>query len=55
SKEKNFPASEISNLVMKDYALTTRLLKQVNSSFHASGRKPVPTVSNYRIQTPFFC
>ena len=55
SKEKNFSASEIANLVLKDYALTTRLLKQVNSSFHASGRKPVTTVSNYRVQTPFFC
>lgn len=45
SKEKNFSASEIASLVLKDYALTTRLLKQVNSSFYASGRKPVTTVS----------
>ena len=45
SKEKNFSASEIASLVLKDYALTTRLLKQVNSSFYASGRRPVTTVS----------
>ncbi len=45
SKDKNFSASEISSLVLKDYALTTRLLKQVNSSFYAKARKPVTTVS----------
>ena len=45
AKEKNFSASEIANLVLKDYALTTRLLKQVNSAFYATGRKPVTTVS----------
>lgn len=45
SKEKNFSASEVAHLVLKDYALTTRLLKQVNSSFYASGRRPVTTVS----------
>jgi eukaryotic-like serine/threonine-protein kinase len=45
AKEKNFSASEIANLVLKDYALTTRLLKQVNSSFYASGRRPITTVS----------
>jgi HD-like signal output (HDOD) protein len=45
SKEKNFSASEIATLVLKDYALSTRLLKQVNSSFYATGRSPVTTVS----------
>ncbi len=45
SKDKNISASEISSLVLKDYALTTRLLKQVNTSFYAKARKPVTTVS----------
>ena len=45
SKDRNFSASEIASLVLKDYALTTRLLKQVNSSFYSKARKPVTTVS----------
>lgn len=45
SKERDFSVTEVSNLVLKDYALTTRLLKQVNSSFYATGRSPVTTIS----------
>jgi len=45
SKEKNFSASVVADLVLNDYALSTRLLKQVNSSFYASGRSPVTTIS----------
>ncbi len=45
SKDKNLPTSEISRLILRDYALTTRLLKQVNSSFYTKARKPVTTVS----------
>ena len=45
SKDKNFSVSEVANLILKDYALSTRLLKHVNSAFYATGRKPVTTVS----------
>ena len=45
SIEKYTSTSDLSNVVLKDYALTTKLLKLVNSAFHGTMTKPINTVS----------
>ncbi len=45
SKDKYASASDLANVVLKDFALTTKLLKLVNSAFHGIMTKPINTVS----------
>lgn len=45
STEKYISTSDLSNVVLKDYALTTKLLRLVNSAFHGTVTRPVNTIS----------
>ena len=45
STEKYISTSDLANVVLKDYALTTKLLKLVNSAFHGTVTKPINTIS----------
>ena len=45
STEKYMSTSDLANVVLKDYALTTKLLKLVNSAFHGTVTKPINTIS----------
>ena len=45
STEKYTSTSDLANAVLKDYALTTKLLRLVNSAFHGTLTKPVNTIS----------
>ena len=45
SKEKYFSASDLANVVLKDYALTNKLLKLVNSAFYGAVAGTVTTVT----------
>lgn len=45
SKEKYFSASDLANVVLKDYALTNKLLKLVNSAFYGTVAGTVTTVT----------
>ncbi len=42
---ENYNASEVANIILKDYALTNRLLKMVNSAFYAVVSGKVTTVT----------
>jgi len=45
STEKYISTSDLSNVVLKDYALTTKLLRLVNSAFHGTVTRPINTIS----------
>ena len=45
STEKYMSTSDLANVVLKDYALTTKLLKLVNSAFHGTVTRPINTIS----------
>ena len=45
SKEKYFPASDLASVILKDYALTNKLLKLVNSAFYGAVAGTVTTVT----------
>ena len=45
STEKYDSSSDLANVVLKDYALTTKLLRLANSAFHGSGTRPINTIS----------
>ena len=45
STEKYTSTSDLANVVLKDYALTTKLLRLVNSAFHGTPTKPINTIS----------
>ncbi len=45
STEKYASTSDLSNIVLKDYALTTKLLRLVNSAFHGTATGPINTIS----------
>ena len=45
STEKYTSTSDLANLVLKDFALTTKLLRLVNSAFHSTLTKPINTIS----------
>ena len=45
STEKYSSTSDLANVVLKDYALATKLLKLVNSAFRGSVARPVNTIS----------
>ena len=45
SDSKQLSASELSNIILKDYAFATKLLKLVNSAYYSSSRGKITTIT----------
>ena len=45
SDAKHLSASELSNIILKDYGFATKLLKLVNSAFYSSSRGKITTIT----------
>lgn len=45
SDSKQLSASELSNIILKDYGFATKLLKLVNSAYYSSSRGKITTIT----------